>query len=125
MEGCEERNGEGEEKGRGRYEEGGGEREGILTSDLIGSCDERANHLSVHIRVGQAAATHYVVGLGDGLADPGCDALEREGALLELLVKLFALVVYAMTDDNRGDETEASIGRVDAQDIEPMDRKSS
>ena len=50
-------------------------------------------------------------------------ALEREGTILELLVKLFALIVYAMIDDNRRDETEASIGRINAHDVEPIEEK--
>ena len=65
------------------------------------------------------------VGLGDRSADPGpghC-ALERKGGILELLVKHFALVVYAMIDDNRQEETEASIGRVDAHDVESIEEK--
>ena len=62
---------------------------------FVSACDERrrANSLRVHIQVGQAAATHIVVELGNGLADPRRGALEREGTILELpsLVKLFAL----------------------------------
>ena len=50
-------------------------------------------------------------------------ALEREGTIFELLVKLFALIVYAMIDDNRRDETEASIGRINAHDVEPIEEK--
>ena len=33
-------------------------------SELVGACDERANRLHVHTQLGQAAATHNVVGLG-------------------------------------------------------------
>ena len=64
----------------------------IFTSEFVGACDKRTNSLHTHIQVGQAAATHDVVGLGDRLADPGRCALECEGAILELLVKLPALV---------------------------------
>ena len=68
----------------------------------------------MHIQAGQAAATHNVVGLGDRSADPGRCALERKGGILELLVKHFALIVYAMIDDNRQEETEASIAKLAA-----------
>ena len=63
----------------------------------------------MHSQVGQAAAAHNVLGLGDGLADPHSGALEREGAVLELLVILFAFVVYTVLDDHRG--TEAMLQR--------------
>ena len=52
-----------------------------------------SHRLRLHSQVGQAAAAPNVLGLGDGLADLCRGALEREGALLELLLKLFALVV--------------------------------
>ena len=83
----------------------------ILLSELVGACDEQMNSLSVHIQVGQVVATHNVVRLGVHLADPRCSALEREGTILELLIKFLVLIVYTMIDDNRLDETEAT-GRV-------------
>ena len=46
------------------------------------------HRLRVHRQVGQAAAANNILGLIDGLADPCRGALEREGALLELLLKL-------------------------------------
>ena len=46
----------------------------IFTSELVGACDERVNSLRVHIGVGQAAATYYIIGLGN----------ERESAVVEL-----------------------------------------
>ena len=95
----------------------------ILLSELVVACDEQMNSLSVHIQVGQVVATHNVVRLGVHLADPRCSALEREGTIFELLVKLVALIVYAMIDDNRRDETEASIGRINAHDVEPIEEK--
>ena len=87
-----------------------------VRSELVRARDEREHRLRVHSQVGQAAAAHNVLGLDDGLADPRRGALKREGALLELLVKLFALVVYAVLDDHRGDVTEARVGHVDAHD---------
>ena len=44
-------------------------RRAILTSELVGACDERKNSLPAHIQVGQAAATQNVVGLSDILAE--------------------------------------------------------
>ena len=96
----------------------------MLTSELVGACDERTNSLPAHIQVGQAAATQNVVGLSDILADPspGHCALERD-SIIELVLKLFVLIVYAMMDDNRRDETKASIGSVDAHDAELIEEK--
>ena len=73
-----------------------------VRSELVRARDERAHRIRVHSQVGQAAATHNVLWLGDDLADPRSCTLEREGALLELLVKLFVLIVYAVLDDHRG-----------------------
>ena len=67
-------------------------------------------------------ATHDVVGLSDGLVEPRRCALERECAIVELLLELFALIVYAMVDDNRQDETKARIGRVDAHDVDANEK---
>ena len=84
--------------------------------------EQIASLRSAHIQVGQAAVTQNVVGLSDSLADLGHCALERE-SIIELVLKLFVLIVYAMMDDNRRDETKASIGSVDAHDAELIEEK--
>ena len=102
------------------------EEQGLLASvrsELVRARDERAHRLSVHRQVGQAAAAHNVLRLGDGLADPRRGALEREGALLELLLKLFALVVYAVLHDHTGHITYSRVGRVDEHHVHPIEQK--
>ena len=79
----------------------------ILTSELAGGSDERTNRLRVHLDIGRGASADNVVGLRDGLVEPRCCALECERRIVELLLELFALIVYAMMDDNRRDETKA------------------
>ena len=81
-----------------------------VRSERVRAPDELAHCLRVHSQVGQAAASHNVLGLGDGLADPRSGALEREGAVLELLVKLFSFVVYTVLDDHRGTEVRCYRG---------------
>ena len=81
-----------------------------VRSEHVRARDESAHRLLVHSQVGQAAASHNVLGLGDGLADPRSGALEREGAVLELLVKLFSFVVYTVLDDHRGTEVRCYRG---------------
>ena len=59
----------------------------------------------------------------DGGLDPVGGALEGEGAVLELVVELAALVVDAVVLDDRGDEAEAGVGGVDAHGVDAVEEE--
>mmetsp|Transcript_4190 Transcript_4190/g.11970 ORF Transcript_4190/g.11970 Transcript_4190/m.11970 type:complete len:256 (+) Transcript_4190:544-1311(+) len=58
-----------------------------------------------------------------GRGDPGSRRLHRDGAVLDLVVELAALVLDPVRHDDGRDEAQARVGRVDAHRVEPLQHK--
>ena len=94
-----------------------------VRSELVLARDEREHSVGMHLDIGRVAPSEHVLRVSDGPVDPGRGALEREGAILELLVKLLALIVDAMKHHRGHEEREVGIGPVEAHDIEAIEEK--
>ena len=93
--------------------------------------DDRQHRLAVRlVEGGMPAVEQAIEGVGavvdegfDRRLDPRRGALQSDGAVAELVLKLAALVVDAVVLDDGRDQAEPCVRRVDAHDVDAVEEK--